>query len=84
MLTISYPTEFDIEHLNDVAKEFTTNSMASMVRNPFVGGGSDVPEYRGSTDITPTEHRQVLATSGKRINSNVIIEPIPELWKGYI
>lgn len=35
-------------------------------------------EYTGQTDITPTRERQVLSTQGKAVNTNIIIEPIPQ------
>lgn len=63
-------------YLDDIAKEFTTHTMASLVKNPFVPD-VDVPDYRGRTDIVPTEQRQVLVTEGKRVLTNVIVEPIP-------
>lgn len=51
------------------------------------GGGSTRPHYTGQTTFTPTEQTQVAETSGKIVDTNIIINPIPSnygriAWNG--
>ena len=46
-----------------------------------------VPKYDGETNITPTTEQQILATSGKAVLRDIIIDPIPSnygliTWNG--
>lgn len=36
-----------------------------------------LPDYDGATEVTPTEEAQVLRTSGKSVESDIIVNPIP-------
>ena len=47
----------------------------------------DAPIYTGATEVTPSEHRQILETADKLMLSNVTINPIPSnygliTWNG--
>lgn len=33
--------------------------------------------YKGQTEITPSDKKQVLATEGKHLSSDIIVNPIP-------
>lgn len=37
----------------------------------------EIPVYNGPTTVTPSLETQTLATSGKKLNSNITINPIP-------
>lgn len=37
--------------------------------------------YEGATEVTPTESTQTLLTEGKTLDSNIIVNPIPEQFK---
>lgn len=39
--------------------------------------GSVASDYQGPTEVTPTEQRQVLSTSGKTLGTNIVVNPIP-------
>lgn len=46
-----------------------------------------MPDYTGATIITPSRSAQTLYTSGKAVNSNITINPIPSnygliTWNG--
>lgn len=46
-------------------------------------------EYSGVTEVTPSEEEQVLATKGKYLSNNVVINPIPSnygkiSWNGSV
>lgn len=36
-----------------------------------------LPDYDGATEVTPSEEAQVLRTSGKSVESDIIVNPIP-------
>lgn len=36
-----------------------------------------LPDYGGATEVTPSEEAQVLRTSGKSVESDIIVNPIP-------
>lgn len=47
----------------------------------------DLDVYTGQTTVVPSEVQQILQTDGKKIKSDVIIEPIPSnygriIWNG--
>lgn len=51
------------------------------------GGGGSRPHYTGETTFTPTEQTQVAETSGRIVDTNIIINPIPSnygriAWNG--
>ena len=48
---------------------------------------TDVEQYRGDTDVTPSDHVQVLHTSGLMLNEDIVINPVPDnygriAWNG--
>lgn len=50
------------------------------------GGGSSDP-YTGEYTVIPSEEQQTLATTGKRMLEDVVVEPIPDnygriAWNG--
>ena len=42
-----------------------------------VGGGGGVPAYRGPTEFTPSDRRQVIPVEGFRMRENIVIDPVP-------
>lgn len=36
--------------------------------------------YTGETEVTPSEETQILYTSGKVVNDNIKVNPIPNDW----
>lgn len=54
---------------------------------PFIGGR--LPDYTGPTTVTPTGTAQTLATAGRSLNQNIVVEPIPSnyglvSWNGSV
>lgn len=50
---------------------------------------SDMPEYTGAVEVTPSNETQVLQTRNKAVLSNITINPIPSnygliTWNGSI
>jgi len=43
----------------------------------IVADPSRIPQYSGETEITPTRQEQILSTSGKMVNSSIVVKPIP-------
>lgn len=43
--------------------------------------------YSGETEVTPNEYQQILNTSGKKLNEDIVVNPIPQnygriIWNG--
>ena len=55
--------------------------------NVVAGSGNIYPPYTGETEVTPTQSTQILNTSGQRLDSDIIVNPIPSnygliTWNG--
>ena len=72
---MSFPAQIDVIFNSDEAFVCGLNEDESFVCSM---GESFIPEiYHGSTDITPSGSVQILETSGKVIDGDITIEPIP-------
>ena len=71
----AFPAQFDVVFSNE--ETFACTLQDETAFNVSMGEAYMPESYTGSTDITPTADVQVLATQGKVIDSNIIIEPIP-------
>lgn len=71
----AFPAQFDVVFSNE--ETFACTLQDETAFNVSMGEAYMPESYRGSVDITPTADVQVLATQGKVLDSNIIIEPIP-------
>lgn len=66
--------------------EITPQAVEVKIRPPTVQIGTgtpvvkeyiDAPAYTGAYTVTPTQSTQTLATEGKRMTADVVVNPIP-------
>lgn len=71
----SFPAQIDVVFSNE--ETFACELQDETAFSVSMGEAYMPESYTGSVDITPTNTVQVLATQGKVLDTNLIIEPIP-------
>lgn len=62
----------------DAVKIDTTDTLGIKFSNCIIQPVQTVSDYDGPYEVTPSRDTQVLPTSGKVLERNVIVKPIPQ------